>query len=255
MGIRSDTSAPGGLEGPVSAGWARAPDGAEGAGAAGEAVWVEVADGGMRSASVIRPSGPVPLTLDKSIPRSAASRRRYGEARTRLPPPAGGAGGAGGGAEAADFGAGLAGGAAAAVVLALCRMQLREIVVVARRPEQASELCLRVSPENTRPVDWDDLDSLQRLARDTTVVVNATPADAAELPLPLGLLSNGCVVIDLRYRPRPVDLVTAAQARGLRATDGVEMLLFQGMLSFQRWTGAPPPWHAAREALVAALQR
>jgi len=37
------------------------------------------------------------------------------------------------------------------------------------------------------------------------------------------------------------------------AADGVEMLLFQGMLSFQRWTGVDPPWHAARAALEEAL--
>jgi shikimate 5-dehydrogenase len=50
-----------------------------------------------------------------------------------------------------------------------------------------------------------------------------------------------------------VDLVAAAQARGLRACDGEEMLLFQGMLSFRRWTGTEPPWQAARAALREAL--
>jgi len=147
-----------------------------------------------------------------------------------------------------------AGGAASSVLLALCRMQLGEVVVVARRVDQAAELCLRVSPENTRPVEWRDLDTLHRLARGASILVNATPAEAAEIPVPLGLLPAGCVVADLRYRPRPVDLVAAARAQGLRATDGLEMLLFQGMLSFQRWTGVSPPWQAARQALLRALE-
>jgi shikimate dehydrogenase len=160
----------------------------------------------------------------------------------RLQPPAGGRGvvlGAGGGA--------------AAVLLALCRMRLQEIAVVARRAEQAADLCLRVSPENTRPIAWEDRGALDAALRTADIAVNATSAGAAELPLDLSLLPDAAVVADLRYRPRPVDLVAAAKARGLRATDGVEMLLFQGMLSFQRWTGADPPWHAAREALLAAL--
>jgi shikimate dehydrogenase len=59
--------------------------------------------------------------------------------------------------------------------------------------------------------------------------------------------------VDLRYRPRPVDLVAAAAAAGLRACDGLEMLLHQGMLSFRRWTGLEPPWDEARAALLAAV--
>ncbi len=146
-----------------------------------------------------------------------------------------------------------AGGGAAAVVLALCRMRVEHVAVVARRPEQAADLCLRVSPENTQAIAWADLDLVAATARQADVVVNATSAGAADLPLPVELLPDHCIVADLRYRPQPVDLVAAATRRGLPATDGVEMLLFQGMLSFQRWTGVDPPWHAAREALRGAL--
>ncbi len=146
-----------------------------------------------------------------------------------------------------------AGGAAAAIVLALCRMGLAEVIVVGRRVEPAADLCLRVSPETARPVPWAARGEVERLAGAAAIVVNATPAGVAELPLDLGLLREDCVVSDLRYRPGPTDLVAAAERRGLPATGGAEMLLFQGMLSFQRWTGLDPPWQAAREALAAAL--
>jgi shikimate dehydrogenase len=146
-----------------------------------------------------------------------------------------------------------AGGGAAACVLALCRMGVDEVVVVARRLEQAQELCLRVSPDDARAVDWKDTEAVQAAARQAGILVNASSTGVSGIPVPVQLLPAGCVVTDLRYRPRPVDLVAAAQARGLRATDGAEMLLFQGMLSFQRWTGVDPPWHAARAALEEAL--
>jgi shikimate dehydrogenase len=148
-----------------------------------------------------------------------------------------------------------AGGAASAVVLALCRMGLAQIVVAARRVERAADLCRRVSPETARPVSWDARSEVQRLASASDIVVNATPVGAAQVPVDIRALRDGCVVADLRYRPRPTDLVAAAAERGLRATDGAEMLLFQGMLSFQRWTGTDPPWPAARQALAAALGR
>jgi shikimate dehydrogenase len=146
-----------------------------------------------------------------------------------------------------------AGGAAAACVLALCRMRVEEVVVVARRREQAEELCLRVSPETARPLDWRDAEGVARAARGAGMVVNAASVGVGAAPLTLETLPSECILVDLRYGPRPVDLVAAARARGLRATDGVEMLLFQGMLSFQHWTGVDPPWHAARAALEEAL--
>ena len=146
-----------------------------------------------------------------------------------------------------------AGGGAAACVLALCRMRVEEVVVVARRPEQAEELCLRVSPDSARPLAWHDTDAIAIAAGEADMVVNAAATGVGGIPLTVDVLPSRCVVADLRYRPRPVDVVAAARARGLRATDGVEMLLFQGMLSFQRWTGADPPWHAARAALEQAL--
>ena len=148
-----------------------------------------------------------------------------------------------------------AGGGAAACVLALSRMRLEEVVVVSRRPEQAEELCRQVAPDSARPVWWHDAESLALAAREADVLVNAASIGSAELPFDLELLPPRCMVADLRYRPRPVDLVVAARARGLRAADGAEMLLFQGMLSFQRWTGADPPWHAARAALEEELAR
>ena len=108
-----------------------------------------------------------------------------------------------------------AGGGAAACVLALCRMRVEEVVVVARRPEQAEELCLRVSPESARPVAWGDVEGVSRAAREAAMVVNAAAVGVGAVPLPLEPLPADCIVVDLRYRPRPVDLVAAARARGL----------------------------------------
>ena len=59
---------------------------------------------------------------------------------------------------------------------------------------------------------------------------DALPFDPRSLPA-------ACSVVDIRYRPRPVDVVSAAIESGHRASDGLEMLLQQGLLSFSIWTG------------------
>jgi shikimate dehydrogenase len=171
------------------------------------------------------------------------------------------------GLEAALRGAGLwpaagvtavvlgAGGAAAAAVLALARVPVGRIRVAARREGAAAGLARRLAA-TAEPVAvaW-DTEVLAPLLADAGVVVNATPCGLDALPLRLEALPVECAVIDLRYRPRPVDLVAAARAAGLRSCDGLEMLLHQGMLSFRRWTGLEPPWDEARTALLAALDR
>jgi len=145
-----------------------------------------------------------------------------------------------------------AGGAAAAVVLALGRVPVDRVTIAARRVHEATILAQRLRPAAwTASAAWG---ALRPLLASADVVVNATPTGLETLPVKPADLRPGAIVVDLRYRPRPVDLVAAAQAAGLRACDGVEMLLHQGMLSFRRWTGLEPPWEEARAALLRAVE-
>ncbi|HEX3604650.1 MAG TPA: shikimate dehydrogenase [Candidatus Dormibacteraeota bacterium] len=154
------------------------------------------------------------------------------------------------GSEAVVLGAG---GAAAAALLALSRAPVERLWLSARRPEAACALAARLAPAlSATAAPWDHAALEPLLARAGTVV-NATPSGLDGLPLRVDRLGAGCGVVDLRYRPRPVDLVAAARRAGLRACDGLEMLLHQGMLSFRRWTGLEPPWEEARAALLAAV--
>ena len=145
------------------------------------------------------------------------------------------------------------GGAAAAVVLAFTLAPADDIAVVARHIDSAAGVCEQVAPEHGQVLAFDDRAAIDAAVAEASIVVNATPLGLADLPFDIDRLPSSCVVADLRYRPHPVDVVAAAQARGLGACDGEEMLLFQGMLSFRRWTDAEPPWHAARAALHEAL--
>jgi shikimate dehydrogenase len=146
-----------------------------------------------------------------------------------------------------------AGGAAAAALLALSRVPVARLWVAARREPAARGLAERLAGVlEAAPLGWEAA-ALDPLLAGAGLVVNATPCGLDAIPLRLDRLAPECIVVDLRYRPRPVDVVVAAGAVGLRACDGLEMLLHQGMLSFRRWTGLEPPWEEARLALVAAV--
>jgi shikimate dehydrogenase len=146
-----------------------------------------------------------------------------------------------------------AGGVAGAVVLALSRVPVERTTVVARRINAARVLIDRLAlgdPGGDVAVGLWDEDYLERLVATADIVVNATPAGLAAMPFTPARLQASCTVADVRYRPRPVDLVEAAAEAGLRSCDGVDMLLHQGMLSFRCWTGDEDlPYQAARLAL------
>jgi shikimate dehydrogenase len=80
------------------------------------------------------------------------------------------------------------------------------------------------------------------------VLVNATPVKDEVIVAP-GAWQQ---VVDLAYLPdgRPTALVAAAREAGCDVVvDGLDVLLFQGAASFERWTGLAAPLVAMRAAL------
>ncbi len=60
------------------------------------------------------------------------------------------------------------------------------------------------------------------------------------------------LAVDLVYRPLETPFLAAARAAGCRCQTGLSMLLHQGLLGFERWTGARAPQAVMRRALWAA---
>jgi shikimate dehydrogenase len=147
-----------------------------------------------------------------------------------------------------------AGGAAAAVALALTRVPLLRLRIAARRQSAATSVADRLRGSgDIATVPW-DRDAIAATCAHSAIVVNATPAGLDALPFDPRALPTACSMVDLRYRPRPVDVVAAALESGHRASDGLEMLLQQGLLSFEIWTGRIAPAGAVRNALLRAVE-
>ena len=134
-----------------------------------------------------------------------------------------------------------AGGSARAVVAACAGVGAR-VRVVARRREQAAAL------QNLAPVaifDWTPLALLQA-CDDCVLIVNCTPLGMtpqveASPWLPGTPFPPTAFVYDLVYNPAETQLTRAAQTAGLRAATGLGMLVEQGALGFELWTGRPAP--------------
>ena len=88
--------------------------------------------------------------------------------------------------------------------------------------------------------------------RGAALVVNATPIglDGHAQPIDVRFLASDAAVLDLVFSPSETPFVHAARARGLRASDGLQMLLAQGALAFERWFGIAPDRDAMRAAVA-----
>ena len=155
-----------------------------------------------------------------------------------------------------------AGGSARAVVFALRQAGWR-VSIVARRLEQAAGLVegLTVN-EQAHPMEVFPLNSsiLKELAPTVTLVVNTTPVGMHPLiaasPWPEDItLPADALIYDLVYNPPETELLRRARACGLRAVNGLGMLVEQAALSFECWTGKTAPRQKMWEAAINALER
>ena len=61
-------------------------------------------------------------------------------------------------------------------------------------------------------------------------------------------MPRDAVVVDLVYRPRRTAVLAIAEARGMKAIDGTGMLVHQGAIAFELFTGREAPVDVMRAA-------
>lgn len=144
-----------------------------------------------------------------------------------------------------------AGGAARAIVHALKSRGFERIAIVNRTRSRGEALAAH-SGGAARATPWADLEAALEQA---DLVVNTTVLGMAGQP-PLAiepaLLPNRAIVADIVYVPLRTPLIEAARRRGLRAVEGLGMLLHQAAPSFARWFGETPSVTPALRALIEA---
>lgn len=141
-----------------------------------------------------------------------------------------------------------AGGSARAVAYGLASAG-NQVHLFARRIEQAQSLIGEISPHcpagELTAHRWQALDENNGLLKDARLIVNCTPVgmapniDKSPWPIDHGFLANA-FVYDLVYNPAETMLLKQANNAGCRVSNGLGMLVRQGALAFQLWTGKNP---------------
>jgi shikimate dehydrogenase len=146
-----------------------------------------------------------------------------------------------------------AGGAARAVVWALLDAGVEKVLVANRTPERAREVAEHLTSYGTvEPAPIEGRALAQALGT-AAIAVNATTMGMTTdtVPFDVTLLPETALVFDLVYVPPDTPLVRAAGGRGLAVCNGMEMLVRQGEVAFERWTGIQSTADIMRAALEA----
>ncbi len=146
-----------------------------------------------------------------------------------------------------------AGGAARAIAVELALAGAASFQIVNRSEARAQELVDLLAGKlerEARAVPW-----LHEYAvpEDMEILINATSIGLfdpdSRAPVDERSLRPGLVVADVVFNPPETQLLLAAKARGCTPLDGLGMLVNQGMISFEIWTGITPDAAPMRDAL------
>jgi shikimate dehydrogenase len=144
-----------------------------------------------------------------------------------------------------------AGGSARAALWALCEAGAREILVWNRTHDRARSLAReRGARAVPKPESADILINCTSVGLE--LQRSATDAEALnQLGLTFDQVGEYSNVIDFVYRSGSTPLLAAARAQGARTVDGLEVLVAQGALSIELWTGRRAPVEVMRDAAAA----
>ena len=139
-----------------------------------------------------------------------------------------------------------AGGVSRAIMTVLASRRPKKIYLANRTVEKAEEICEKLNREVCPccvplPLDC----NLEPFAAESTVLINATnigmPPMEGKSPVDLSLLRPDLFVADVIYNPRRTLLLETAEKMGCRVVNGQSLLLHQGKIAFQIWTGKEAP--------------
>jgi len=149
-----------------------------------------------------------------------------------------------------------AGGAGRAVVYAVASSKAKEITVFDIDKSRAEAL-VNLMQDLFKRLNIKLVDSVEALdILEKDILINATPIGMKEADPCLvkeGRLHKNLLVYDVIYNPSETKLLALAKKSGAKVYNGLKMLLYQGMISFEIWTGKKAPQEVMWEILSSQI--
>ena len=152
-----------------------------------------------------------------------------------------------------------AGGAARAISFILAERGA-SVVILNRHSARAEDLARRIvqfSPEEVKALALNK-ENLKKTLAKADILINTTSLgmvpDVDETLVPAELLTKRLIVFDIVYNPVKTRLLREAETAGAQTINGLDMLVWQGALAFEKWTGRKAPFEVMKSEAVKALE-
>ncbi|WGG44302.1 shikimate dehydrogenase [Rossellomorea sp. DA94] len=148
-----------------------------------------------------------------------------------------------------------AGGAARAIYYTLASSGVGKIDVTNRTPGRAKKM-MDACPF---PLDSSflSLEAAENELHDYDVIIQTTSIGMfphnEDSPIKVNKLKQGSIVSDIIYNPLETTLLKQAKQKGALTQNGLDMFVYQGALSFKKWTGIFPSYSIMRDTVLQQL--
>ncbi len=155
-----------------------------------------------------------------------------------------------------------AGGAARAITFILADKKARLVIFNRiQELEWAKDLAGRITQAFGRKVEALELNlaNLARVLYKADILVNATSVgmspNTGDTPVEANLLRPDLAVYDIVYNPTKTRLLREAEAVNAKTIGGLDMLVWQGALAFEMWTGQKAPVELMKREAIKLLEK
>ena len=153
-----------------------------------------------------------------------------------------------------------AGGAAKAIAYHAAQ-EVEELKILNRTAQKAKELAEALHKKFDKRISGNSLSSatLKKELEDADILVNATSVgmhpNVDQSLVDSSWLRPDLCVMDIIYNPLETKLAKDAKSVGAKVISGIEMLIYQGVASFEIWTNHPAPVKVMKEAVLNKLSK
>jgi shikimate dehydrogenase len=149
-----------------------------------------------------------------------------------------------------------AGGAARSIAYALLKENPEKLFIANRSAERLNLLVKDLNKICVEPLSLKKAES--ELSR-FDVLINTTNAgmhpNIETMPIQLAQIKHDTVVCDIVYNPLQTKWLQTAESKGAIIDNGVSMLVMQGAMAFEKWTGTFPDTNKMKKAVIDQLRR
>ena len=151
-----------------------------------------------------------------------------------------------------------AGGAARAAAAELLLAGVANLLVVNRTLKRGATMVDDLKTKTRGPIRFEAWEGTFPVPVDTDLLVNATsiglhPNVEEQPDVDLSAAQPAMLVCDVVINPPETRFLRTAKEQGFAVLDGLTMLVYQGVIAFQLWTGQDPDPVVMREAIRDAL--